>query len=69
MNMLLLTQHQQERAKRRAEVVAEYKRLAADPANSRSAIIQHLMKKYNIAAPSTVYDYIKKEKEAHNEDN
>jgi len=68
MNMPLLTQHQQERAKRRAEVVAEYKRLAADPANSRSAIIQHLMKKYNIAAPSTVYSYIKG-KEADHESN
>lgn len=68
MTMPLLTQHQREREERRAKVVADYKQLAADPANSRSAIIQHLMKKYNIAAPSTVYSYIK-EKEADHESN
>jgi hypothetical protein len=31
----------------------------ANPDNSRSAIIQHLMDKYNIGAASTIYGIIK----------
>lgn len=57
--MTLLTEYQKKRAKRRADVYAEYRRLVANPANSRSAIVQHLMNKYNIGAASTIYGIIK----------
>lgn len=61
--MTLLTQYQKERQKKRNDIYAEYCKLAANPANSRSAIIQYLMGKYNIGAASTIYGIIK-EKEA-----
>jgi len=68
MSTTLMTPLQRERAKRRNDVYIEYCTLAANPENSRTEIIKHLMKKFNIAAPSTVYAIIK-EKEAHNESN
>jgi len=61
--MTLRTQFQKDRQKRRDDVYAEYCKLVANPDNSRSAIIQHLMRKFNICASSTVYGIIK-EKEA-----
>ena len=61
--MTLLTQYQKERRKKRNDIYAEYRKLAANPDNSRSAIIQYLMGKYNIGAASTIYGIIK-EKEA-----
>jgi len=64
----LQTQFQKERQKKRDEVYAEYCKLVANPDNSRSAIIQHLMRKYNIGAASTVYGIIK-EKEGNHESN
>ena len=66
--MTLQTEYQKKRAKRRNEVYAEYRRLVANPDNSRSAIIQFLMNKYNIGAASTIYGIIK-EKEAGHEQN
>ena len=66
--MTLLTQFQRERQKKRNDIYAEYCKLAANPSNSRSAIIQYLMNKYNIGAASTIYGIIK-EKEANNENN
>ena len=66
--MTLRTQFQKDRQKKRDEVYAEYCKLVANPDNSRSAIIQHLMRKYNIGAASTVYGIIK-EREGHNESN
>ena len=66
--MTLQTQFQKERQKKRDEVYAEYCKLVANPDNSKSAIIQHLMRKYNIGAASTVYGIIK-EKEGNNESN
>lgn len=66
--MTLQTPFQKERQKKRDEVYAEYCKLVANPENSRSAIIQHLMRKYNIGAASTVYGIIK-EKEANHESN
>ena len=66
--MTLLTEYQRKRAKRRADIYADYRRLVANPDNSRSAIIQYLMDKYNIGAASTIYGIIK-EKEAANENN
>ena len=59
----LQTQFQKERQKKRDEVYAEYCKLVANPDNSRSAIIQHLMKKYNIGAASTVYGIIKEKED------
>jgi hypothetical protein len=64
--MTLQTQFQMRRQKKRDEVYAEYRKLAANPANSRSAIIKYLMDKYNIGAASTVYGIIK---ERENNDN
>jgi len=61
--MTLQTQFQKERQKKRDEVYAEYCQLVANPDNSRSAIIQHLMKKYNIGAASTVYGIIKEKED------
>ena len=61
--MTLLTPYQKERQRKRNEIYAEYKRLAANPENSRSAIIEYLKNKYNIGAASTIYGIIK-EKEA-----
>ena len=66
--MTLLTQYQKERRKKRNDIYAEYRKLAANPDNSRSAIIQYLMGKYNIGAASTIYGIIK-EKEANHENN
>ena len=66
--MTLETRFQQERRKKRNEIYAEYRKLAANPGNSRSAIIQFLMRKYNIGAASTIYGIIK-EKEGQNENN
>ena len=57
--MTLQTEYQKKRAKKRADIYAEYRRLAANPDNSRSAIIQYLMGKYNIGAASTIYCIIK----------
>ena len=59
MTMTLQTQFQMRRQKKRDEVYAEYRKLAANPDNSRSAIIKYLMDKYNIGAASTVYGIIK----------
>ena len=59
MTMTLQTQFQIRRQKKRDEIYAEYKRLAANPDNSRSAIIQYLMGKYNVGAASTIYGIIK----------
>lgn len=61
--MTLLTPYQKERQRKRNEIYAEYKRLAENPSNMPSAIIQYLMGKYNIGAASTIYGIIK-EKEA-----
>ena len=66
--MTLQTEYQKKRAKKRADVYAEYRRLVANESNSRSAIIQYLMGKYNIGAASTIYGIIK-EKETSNENN
>ena len=66
--MTLLTPYQRERQRKRNEVYAEYCKLAANPDNMPSAIIKHLMDKYNIGAASTIYGIIK-EKEAANENN
>ena len=66
--MTLQTEYQKRRAKRRADIYADYRRLVANPANSRSAIIDYLKNKYNIGAASTIYGIIK-EKEASNENN
>jgi len=68
MTMTLQTQFQIERQKKRNRIYAKYCELAANPANSRSAIIQYLMKEFNIGAASTIYGIIK-EKEADNENN
>jgi hypothetical protein len=54
-----MTEYQKKRAKRRADIYADYRRLVANPDNSRSAIIQYLMDKYNIGAASTIYGIIK----------
>lgn len=51
----------------RDDIYAEYKRLSANPDNMASAIIQHLMGKYNIGAASTIYGIIKEHEG--NEDN
>jgi hypothetical protein len=59
MIMTLRTQFQKERQKKREEVYAEYRKLLANPDNMPSAIIQHLMRKYNIGAASTIYGIIK----------
>ena len=59
MTMTLQTQFQIRRQKKRDEIYAEYKRLAANPDNSRSAIIEFLKNKYNIGAASTIYGIIK----------
>ena len=61
--MTLQTEYQKKRAKRRADIYADYRRLAANEDNSRSAIIKYLMDKYNVGAASTIYGIIK-EKEA-----
>lgn len=66
--MTLQTDFQKRRAKRRADIYADYRRLVANPDNSRSAIIQYLMDKYNIGAASTIYGIIK-EMEAQDENN
>ena len=63
MNMTLRTEFQKKRQKIRDEIYAEYKRLSANPDNMASAIILHLMNKYNVGAASTIYGIIK-EKEA-----
>lgn len=57
--MTLLTEYQKKRAKRRADIYAEYRRLVANPDNSRSAIIDYLRNKYNVGAASTIYGIIK----------
>jgi len=64
--MTLLTEYQKKRQKRREDIYADYCRLAANPDNSRSAIIKYLMDKYNIGSSSTIYILIK-EKEGKNE--
>ncbi len=66
--MTLMTQFQMRRQKKRDEIYAEYIRLAANKASSRSAIIKYLMDKFNIGAASTIYGIIK-EKQAQNENN
>lgn len=66
--MTLQTEYQKKRAKKRADIYAEYRRLVANPNNSRSAIIDYLKSKFNIGAASTIYGIIK-EKEAANENN
>ena len=57
--MTLLTEYQKKRAKRRADIYAEYRRLVANPDNSRSAIIDYLRNKYNVGAARTIYGIIK----------
>ena len=57
--MTLLTPYQKERQRKRNEIYAEYKRLAENPNNMPSAIIKHLMEKYNVGAASTIYGIIK----------
>lgn len=57
--MTLLTEYQRKRAKRRADIYADYRRLVANPDNSRSAIIDYLRSKYNVGAASTIYGIIK----------
>jgi hypothetical protein len=68
MDMTLQTQFQIRRQKKRDEIYAEYCKLAANPANSRSAIIEYLKNKFNIGASSTIYGIIK-EKENKNGNN
>ena len=57
--MTLLTPYQIERQKKRNEIYAEYRKLSANPDNMPSAIIKHLMDKYNVGAASTIYGIIK----------
>lgn len=57
--MTLLTPYQKERQRKRNEIYAEYKRLTENPDNMPSAIIKHLMDKYNVGAASTIYGIIK----------
>ena len=57
--MTLLTPYQIERQKKRKEIYAEYRKLSANPDNMPSAIIKHLMDKYNVGAASTIYGIIK----------
>lgn len=67
MNMTLRTEFQKKRQKIRDEIYAEYKKLSANPDNMASAIILHLMNKYNVGAASTIYGIIKEHEG--NEDN
>ncbi len=66
MTMALKTNYSIAREKKRREVYDEYRRLVARPENMKSAIVQVLMKKFNISY-STVYAIIK-EKEAQDAD-
>ena len=65
--MTLQTDFQKRRAKRREDIYADYRRLVANPDNSKSAIIDYLKSKYNIGAASTIYGIIKEHEG--NEDN
>ena len=59
MIMTLQTPFQIKRQEKRQRIYAKYCELAANPNNSRSAIIQYLMKEFNVGAASTIYGIIK----------
>lgn len=54
-----LTDLQRRKAARARAIRAEWSALTADPQQSKTNVIQYLMKKYGIAAQSTVYGIIK----------
>ena len=56
--MTLRTTIQQEKAKKWRKCYNDYRHLADDPKNSRTAIVQYLMGKYGISY-NTVYKIIK----------
>lgn len=58
----ILTEAQRKRTLRDAKLYKEYLVLTAVPESSRTAIMQILMKKYEIASTSTYYDIINRMK-------
>ena len=58
----ILTEAQRKRSLRDAKLYKEYLALTAVPESSRTAIMQILMKKYEIASTSTYYDIINRMK-------
>lgn len=63
----ILTEAQRKRSLRDAKLYKEYLVLTAVPESSRTAIMQILMKKYEIASTSTYYDIINRMKGGTNE--
>lgn len=64
-----MTEAQRKRTLRDARLYKEYLELTAVPESSRTAIMQILMKKYDIASTSTFYDIINRMKGVQHEDN
>jgi hypothetical protein len=58
----ILTEAQRKRTLRDAKLYKEYLVLISVPESSRTAIMQILMKKYEIASTSTYYDIINRMK-------
>lgn len=56
--MTLRTEYQEKVRQRNAEIYREYKKLAANPENARTAISKLLQEKYE-ASPTTIWRAIK----------
>ena len=53
---------QEKRRRRNAAIAREWAELTADPAQNRTAVIEHLMKKHGLYTRGSVYSIIKKTK-------
>lgn len=66
--MTLKTNYQKQIEARNAAIYKEYKRLSANPDNSKLMIAQRLMEKHNIHSRSTIWTICKKEEAKANTD-
>jgi hypothetical protein len=61
---VLKTEFKREREKRDLAIYKEYHKMAAVSGQSKMPIIRHLMEKFNIHSPNTIYVILRRVEEA-----
>lgn len=57
------TEHQRKKEAREDALYAEYVELTSDPAKSKMAINEYLMKKYDVYGVATLYNMVRRAKQ------
>lgn len=63
------TEHQRKKEAKEDALYAEYVELTSDPAKSKMAINEYLMKKYDVYGVATLYNMVRRAKQRMSRDN